>query len=222
MPRSSRGLICGAELDGDIHVLVLVALNVRGGTLHSQPHLVPWHLCVKYGKQVVCGADRLAVHGHHDVPEAAPSHGTDARGVSGTLGHDLHDHDAIELQLLRHDVRGKDDAENGAPHKTLCDDALDVLPNGVNGNGKTDAREGAAAGEYGSVHAYHLAVRVQERAATVPGVDGGVRLDDAVDGPATGALHLARDAADDAAAEAVLQAERIAEGKDVLTDQEVA
>mmetsp|Transcript_1301 Transcript_1301/g.3962 ORF Transcript_1301/g.3962 Transcript_1301/m.3962 type:complete len:238 (+) Transcript_1301:220-933(+) len=218
----SRVLLHRAELYGEVHVLILVAFSVCDGrTLHGHPDRLPRHLGVENGKKVICGTDALAVHLHHDITKATATHWPHARLFCGSFRHHLHHHDTVELQLLRHHVRSEDNAQDRPPDKALGDDALHVPRHRVDGDGQAHAREGTAAREDGSVHADDLPVRVEQGSTAVPGVDGGVRLDDAVDGPAASALHLPGDAADDPPAEAVLQAEGVAESEDALTHEKV-
>jgi hypothetical protein len=59
---------------------------------------------------------------------------------------------------------------------------------------------------------------VEQRAAGVAGVDGGVGLDHAADGAAVEGLDLAVQRADDAGGQRLVQAEGVADGVDALAD----
>ena len=83
----------------------------------------------------------------------------------------------------------------------------------------TPALAAAGRGDHG-VDADDLAMGVEQRAAGVAGIDGGVGLDGLVNIGAVGLLHLA-DGADDAARHgSVEDAERIADGEHLLADLE--
>ncbi len=90
----------------------------------------------------------------------------------------------------------------------------------VDGNGEADAGVAAAGrGDHG-VDADHLAVRVEQGAAGVAGINGSVGLDGLVDVGSVRLLHLA-DGADDAAGHgSVEDAEGIADGEHLLADLE--
>ena len=89
----------------------------------------------------------------------------------------------------------------------------------VRGDGEADALEAAVAAEDGGIDAEETAVDVDEGAAGVAGIDGGVGLDEVFV-----ALDLGEDAdvaalgADDAAGDGFADAEGIADGEDAVAD----
>ena len=108
----------------------------------------------------------------------------------------------------------------GRRTRPYCTRSLSTALGGVDGDGETHAGVAAAGrGDHG-VDADDLAVGVEQRAAGVAGIDGGVGLDGLVDVGSVGLLHLA-DGADDAARHgSVEDAEGIADGQHLLPDLE--
>ena len=89
---------------------------------------------------------------------------------------------------------------------------------GVDGNGEADASRGAARRVNRGVDADDFAVRVDERAAGIAAVDGGVRLNGLVNESGLAGLHSAAERADHAGGECGLKAEGIADGENFLAD----
>src|SRR5207248_10256889 len=96
-------------------------------------------------------------------------------------------------------------------------DAADV----VDGDGEADAGRRARGADDGRVDADEPAAAIQERSARVARIDGRVGLDHAFQLAAVVAFDLPAQGADDAARERVIQAERIADGEDLLADQKL-
>ena len=90
----------------------------------------------------------------------------------------------------------------------------------IDRHGEADAGGLADLADDRRIHADDLAPRVEERAARVAGVDCGVGLDDPRDHPAVLGLERAIQAADDARGQRPLQAERVAQGQDLLADHQ--
>ena len=113
-----------------------------------------------------------------------------------------------------------DDAQRGPLDASIAGQVGQYGLRRVDGNGKTDtgALVGAVGGDHG-VDADDLAVRVQQRAAGVAGVDGRVGLDGVLDGRALRTSNGA-DGADDAAGHGAAEAKGIADGVDLLAHGE--
>mmetsp|Transcript_44509 Transcript_44509/g.141814 ORF Transcript_44509/g.141814 Transcript_44509/m.141814 type:complete len:235 (+) Transcript_44509:45-749(+) len=179
-------------------------------------HRLPWFVLVELGEDVVDAPDAAVVDLRQDVPRA------DAGLAPGAQALQPRDDASLAAgKPLREAVLAEVEAKAGPLDVAVLQDARDPRGDRVARDGEADARGGAAGRDDHGVHAHNLALAVEQRPAAVPGVDGGVRLDDAVDGPAASALHLPGDAADDPPAEAVLQAEGVAESEDALTHEKV-
>jgi hypothetical protein len=154
----------------------------------------------------------------HDVPGLQA--GGTGRPVFGDVGEDGTGIDG-ELQSL-----GKsggyglgEDADLAAADATELADLIIDKADGVAGSSETDAVIGAGAREDKGVDAGDVAVGVNEGAAAIAGIDGGIGLDvfDGVIG-----AHLAGDGADDPHGDGVFQAVGATEGEDELTLAEAA
>ena len=89
---------------------------------------------------------------------------------------------------------------------------------GLSGDGEADA---AGVGQHGGIDPDHSALDVEERAAGVAGVDGGVGLDDVADGEAVGRLDAALQRRDDAGGERAVEPERVADRDRGIADLDV-
>jgi len=188
--------------------------------------------------EILRGGDLLAVEGddeiaaEHDLLVAVVSDLVSAAKASlgcGAVGEDALDEDAVvggEADLLG-DVRADgegDDVERRAAGVAVFFEVVEDALGGVDGDGKADAGGllGAAVGVGGDEggDADDLAARVEERAAGVAGVDGGVGLDGVFDLVAGGHGDGA-DSGDNAAGHGPAEAEGVADGIDALADDEV-
>ena len=116
-----------------------------------------------------------------------------------------------------------DDTERGTAGVAVLLDVGEDRLGGIDGNGEADAGVllGAVLGNH-RVDADDFALGVEQRAAGVAGVDGGIGLDGVFDGHAAfGAAH-GTDGADDAGGHGAAETEGIADGVDLLTDLEIA
>ena len=111
-------------------------------------------------------------------------------------------------------------AEKGAVHAAVGHEIVGNVLCGVDGNGEADAGGGAAGGVNRGVDANDFAVRIDERAAGIAAVDGGVGLDGFVNESGLAGLHGASDGADYAGGERGLEAERITDGENFLAHLE--
>src|SRR5712672_1290173 len=86
----------------------------------------------------------------------------------------------------------------------------------VDRNGEADAGGGAARRVDRGVDADHFAARIDQRAAGVAAIDGGVGLNGLIDESGLAGLHSAADGADDAGGQRALETEWIADGENFL------
>mmetsp|Transcript_92971 Transcript_92971/g.258979 ORF Transcript_92971/g.258979 Transcript_92971/m.258979 type:complete len:224 (-) Transcript_92971:1041-1712(-) len=186
---SALWLVCHPQLHLQDGFLILVTVYIRGGTLHLHLDGVPGLPLIQEPEEVVGGGDALPIDGHHYIPQPSTSHWPHSGRLCWPPWHHLHNHDAAELQLLRHHVRREDNAQEGPPHEALSDHALNILRDKVYRDGEANPGKSATATQDGRVHADDLAIAVQQGAAAIARVDRGVCLDDATDWPAAGALH---------------------------------
>ena len=109
-------------------------------------------------------------------------------------------------------------AEPGPLHRAALDRRLNDEPHHVGRNRKSDAVRAAAPREDRSVDADEPAVHVDQRAARIAGIDGGVGLDEEL---IVGDADLrAGQRRDDAARHRLADAERIADGEHEIADFE--
>ena len=94
------------------------------------------------------------------------------------------------------------DADEAAADASVLDQPRRDPAGSVAGDGEADALRGA---DDGRVDADDLGARVDERAAGVARVEGGVSLDDIVDEPAGSAAQRAAEAADNAGGDRLLE-----------------
>ena len=134
------------------------------------------------------------------------------------------DYAVIDVKLLSqfigHFLHGN--AEEGAVHFAVLDQIVDNLLDKIAGDGdaKADVATGHAARHDKLIDTNDFAFDVQQRAAAVAGVDGGVRLDVVVK---RGHMHvLAFLLADVADGHGVLQIERRADGDGPLANAQLA
>src|SRR5271157_2595115 len=145
--------------------------------------------------------------------------------IGGASGNGLHDEESVvggQAQFVGDfgiDGDGAN-AERGTAHASERDQIVDHSFGGVDGDGEAYAGALSDAGGDHGVDADDLAVPVEQRAAGVAGVDGGVGLNGFFDDQAVWLLHLA-DGTDDAAREGSGEAERIADGIDFLADLQI-
>src|SRR5260370_28307898 len=157
------------------------------------------------------------------VPEVGGSGPAAEPGaMGGPAGNRLHDEKPIvgrASQFVCHFRIDGDGAhaKRGTAHASERYQIVDHSFSGVDGDSEADASTLSDARGDHCIDADHLAMPVEERAAGVTRVYGGVGLDGFVDDQAVGLLHLA-DGAHDAAREGSGEAEGIADGIDFLAD----
>src|SRR5438045_7346950 len=83
---------------------------------------------------------------------------------------------------------------------------------GVDGNGEADTRGRTSGCVDGRVDPDDFAVGIDERAAGISAIDGGVGLNGLIDESSLTGLHGAPERADDAGGERALETEGIADG----------
>ena len=105
--------------------------------------------------------------------------------------------------------------------EALVDQGLEDATDRVDGDGEADAGGLADLAVDGGRHADDPAAGVEQRAAGVAGVDGGVGLDDALDLAAVLGVERAVEAADDPGRQCPFQAEGVADGEDLLADPQL-
>ena len=147
--------------------------------------------------EVLADCDLLAVEGDDEVAAehdgrvalvGALGAAVEAGFFGGAAGQDTLDEDAVvggQADLLGDvgaDGEG-DDVERGAADAAVFGEVVDHGLGGVDGDGEADAGGlvGAVGGDEGG-DADDLAARVEQRAAGVAGVDGGIGLDGVFDG----------------------------------------
>ena len=195
--RQADGALLVAALDGQFDLVADVVLG-------------------NLGAQVGDALDLIAVDGGDDIALMQAS-------LAGrAAGDDLEEIDTfLEVQLVavaRGALLIKDgDAEVRARHVAFLHDSGDDALHGVRRDGEADAFD-AVGNNLGTVDADDLAVHVDERAAGVARVDGGVGLHE-LDARVTVA-ERAVEGADNAARHAALElkAHRVADGNDGLAD----
>ena len=191
-------------------------LALLAAALDGQLDFVADAVLGNLGAQVGDAVDLRAVDGGDDITLAQ------ACLIGRAAGDDLEDVDTfLEVQLVavaRGALLVKDgDAEVRARHVAFLHDSGDDVLHGVRRDGEADALD-AVGDDLGTVDADDLAVHVDERAAGVARVDGGVGLHE-LDACVTVA-ERAVEGADDAARHAALElkAHRVADGDDGLAD----
>ena len=150
---------------------------------------------------------------HADPPLRSPQARTRRRPVGGHLADD-HALLGGQRQRLGH---GRVDVHPADPQPRMTrpaagDELGQDLLHRVDGHGKPDPDRAAARREDGGVDPDHLAARIQQGAAGVPLIDGGVGLDHVPDLPAGLRLQAAPHGAHHPPREGAIQAERIPDG----------
>ena len=116
---------------------------------------------------------------------------------------------------------GRTDAEVRSQHAALRDELRDDAVDGVDGDGEPDARGDTAGADDRGVDADESPGTVEEWAAGVSGIDGGVGLDEVFDVSAIGGGKRSTQRRDDADGERLVEAERIADGENLLADLKI-
>ena len=170
--------------------------------------------------ELVDAAEFLVVEPDEDVVDL------DAGFGGGGIFFDGVDHDAGALAEL---VEAGDafvdgdvlagDADVAATDAALLDEPAGDEFGGFAADGEADALGG---GDDGGVDADDLGAGVEEGAAGVAGVEGGVGLEDVVDEAAGAGGEGAAEGADDAGGDGVFEAEGIADGDGDLADVDFA
>src|SRR2546425_1256189 len=177
---------------------------------------------------VVLRAYRLAIHGDDAI---AQDHAARARqlraGEPGLRG------GAVGLHLgQRHAVRHADGLVEALGDEGGADARLDGAPSRdelrheprdrVDRNREADPGRRPARAEDRGADADEPAAGVEQRAARVSGIDGGVGLDDVADAPPARRAQLAPERAHHPRGEGMVEAERVTDRVDVLADQQRA
>src|SRR6202041_1731882 len=147
--------------------------------------------------------------------------GLQAGFISGAAGFDCFHHDSVgRAELLeQHGIVAtlvlKSDANGAAGDFAVGDELVVNVDDRVGGHGEADAFERTAFGVNGGVDADYFAGHIDERAAGVSGVDGGVSLNET--------LKLVADVgtvfgADDSGRNGGVQSKGAAEGKNPVAD----
>src|ERR1022692_3914618 len=163
------------------------------------------------GDQLVAVGDGLAVDGGNDV--AVLHAGLLAGAARDYLGYEYAFFDARHFQVRARLVgvaRCEVYADGAADDFAVLDDVVVDLRRHVDGQGEADALVSAVARGDGGIDADELAADVQQRAAAIAGVDGGVGLQEMR--KRHGRVHIALLGADDARRDGGLIAERRTDG----------
>jgi hypothetical protein len=113
-------------------------------------------------------------------------------------------------------------AQRRAADAAVLDQVLRNAARGVDRNREADAGSGSAGREDRAVDADYLAVRIEQRAAGISAVDGGIGLNGFVDESGVAGLHGAAERADDASGECAGETEGIADSEGALAHDEIA
>src|SRR5438094_472227 len=177
---------------------------------------------------VVLRAYRLAIHGDDAIARAHAARARQLRaGEPGLRG------GAVGLHLgQRHAVRHADGLVEALGDEGGADARLDGAPSRdelrheprdrVDRNREADAGRRPARAEDRGADADEPAAGVEQRAARVSGIDGGVGLDDVADAPPARRAQLAPERAHHPRGEGMVEAERVTDRVDVLADQQRA
>src|SRR5208283_3444237 len=185
----------------------------RGLLLLAVAHEV--QLCLRAGfagsdvsDQIVAALEFAAIDGGNGVADLQASL------VGGAAGNDVRDGHAASVDAGDSGVGlgGGFGADRTASHAMLGADQLVVnLSDRVRRHGEANARIGTGLGQNGGVDSDDFAGHVDERAAGIAGVDGGIGLNEGLE------LALGNDVAafggDDAGGDGFLQAERTADSQ---------
>ena len=103
------------------------------------------------------------------------------------------------------------DTEERLMNAAIGDEIVRDAFRGVDGNGEADTRGRASGCVDGRVDADDFAARIDEWAAGISAIDGGVGLNGLIDESSLTGLHGAAEGADDAGGERALETEGIAD-----------
>jgi len=117
-----------------------------------------------------------------------------------------------ELAGYRNCLDTKESLVNAAVGHQIVSNAFGT----VDRNGEADAGSGAGGRVDGGIDADDFAARIDQRAAGVAAVDGGVGLNGFIDEGGLAGLHGATDGANDASGQRALETEWIADGENFL------
>src|SRR5215207_2841017 len=218
---AARGSL-GEQADGDGGALAVAADDLD---LDGVVELV----LVERAVEVVLIHDLLAVDGGDDVADdgvalgrlgepAQPRRGGRAVRVELKYQQPFVNRQAYAAQV---GDGARVESELRADDAPLADELRQDALGDVDGDGEADAHGAAAVGrEDLRVDADHAPLRVEQRAAGVARVDRGVGLDGALDDAAVARLDGPLEAGDDAGRQRAVEAERVADGQDLLPDRE--
>ncbi len=167
--------------------------------------------------EVVAILDRTSIDGGDDVARLQACLVGRAAGL-----HLLHQHAVLEpvdaIDCAR-EARTELDADRAARHLVAgADEVVVDRDDGVGGHGESDALIAGRLREDGGVDADDFAVHVEQRAAGVAGIDGGVGLDEVLELSARAGLDGAVLGGNDAGGDGLRQGEGAADGFNPVAD----
>src|SRR5712691_2458254 len=221
-----RELVAGplAQLDGNVHFFA--------ATIEGDIDAVARALAVQDHIHVELIGDFLSVNGHDDIaadgdlPHACLCDAISATNPGPgcrTAARDPFHEQAIlhrQVQRLTEPVvdRHRFDTEKGAVNAAVGYEIVGDALRRVDRNGKADARRSARGCVNGGVDPDDLAARIDERAARIAAVDGGIGLNGFINEGGLAGLYRASQGADHARSEGALKAEGIANGQNLLAN----
>src|ERR1700704_2714580 len=172
-------------------------------------------VAVDRDNEVAADGDALHAGAHHAITAVNAS-----RGCGAALGCRFHQEAFLrgkiecfrELAGYRNRLYAQESLVNAAIGHEIVRDAFGA----VDRNGEADAGGGAAGRVDRGVDADHFTARIDQRAAGVAAIDGGVGLNGFIDEGGLAGLHGAADGADYAGGQCALKTKWIADGENFL------
>src|SRR6266516_4151049 len=183
----------------------------------ADPAVLPPQLDRDQGPDHVAGEQVVQVRAVPHRPACQPDDDVAGPQVAGQVGGNAGDDGRVpELAVDVLDPAGDGHPQRAAADVAVLQDLPDYPVDGLAGNGEADAhRAGVDAG----VHAEHQPGRVDQRAAAVPRVDGGIGLDGPLQRAAALGGYRAGQAGDDPDADRLrVVAQRAAHGQADLAE----
>src|SRR5262249_39977792 len=128
---------------------------------------------------------------------------------------------ALHAKVLCDSVGPGDDAEHRALQSAMPDQVRGDAVDGVHGYRKTDTCVRARRAGNLRVNADEAPGAVQQRAAAIPWIDGGVSLNHVVNGSPCQRGNLASQSADNSSCESVIEPEGISDSEYFLPNQQI-